>query len=133
LFVNEYFEPLENQLEILMNVKKLNSNDILEFLRKNDDDFEEPIFKEILNEDEIPKKRKLKEIIFSNNVECIFDNQIYIKKLKLLPSEVSYLKRLSSFTNPKFYEKQKLRMPVYNTPRIISCFEEDSRFLILPR
>lgn len=131
LFVNEYFEPLENQQEILANVKRLNNNDILEFLRKNDDDFVEE--EEILDEDEIPKRKIPKEIIFINNVECIFDNQIYIKKLKLLPNEVSYLKRLASFTNPVFFEKQKFRMPVYNTPRIITCFEEDSRFLILPR
>ncbi|MDR2640065.1 MAG: hypothetical protein LBC61_01680 [Candidatus Peribacteria bacterium] len=112
-------------------MKRLNNNDILEFLRKNDDDFVEE--EEILDEDEIPKRKTPKEIIFINNVECIFDNQIYIKKLKLLPNEVSYLKRLASFTNPVFFEKQKFRMPVYNTPRIITCFEEDSRFLILPR
>ena len=57
----------------------------------------------------------------------------YVKKSKLLPNERIYLKRLASFTNPRFYELQKLRMPVYNTPRTISCFEEDERFLILPR
>jgi hypothetical protein len=128
--VDQYFEPHENQQEILENVRKLSNNDILEFLRKNDDDFEE---EEILDEDEIPKRRKPKEVIFTNNIECIFDNQIYIKKLKLSQPEISYLKRLASFTNPKFYEKQRLRMPIYNTPRIITCFEEDSRFLILPR
>lgn len=61
------------------------------------------------------------------------ENQIYIKKLKLLPNEITYLKRLASFTNPEFYEKQRLRLPIYKIPRIISCFEEDERFLILPR
>lgn len=62
-------------------------------------------------------------------------NQIYIKKLKLLPNEITYLKRLASFTNPKFYELQKLRTPIFykTTPRIISCFEEDERFSKLPR
>ena len=50
-------------------------------------------------------------------------------------TEITYLKRLASFTNPKFYELQKLRMPIFykTTPRIISCFEEDERFLKLPR
>jgi superfamily II DNA or RNA helicase len=66
-------------------------------------------------------------------VECIIENQIYVKKLKLLPNEITYLKRLASFTNPEFYEKLKLRLPIYKTPRIIQCFEEDERFLILPR
>ena len=53
----------------------------------------------------------------------------------MLPNEITYLKRLASFTNPKFYELQKLRLPIFykTTPRIISCFEEDERFLKLPR
>jgi len=111
----------------------MNNNEVCKFVMKNeDDDYQEPMLDDI-DENDLPKREKIKEPIFSNNVECIFDNQIYIKKLKLLPNEVTYLKRLASFTNPKFYEKEKLRMPVYNTPRIISCFEEDERFLILPR
>src|SRR5699024_10005853 len=86
-----------------------------------------------IDDDEIPKKENIKDIIFTNNVECILENQIYNKKLKLLPNEITYLKRLASFTNPEFYEKQRLRLPIYKIPRIISCFEEDERFLILPR
>lgn len=52
--------------------------------------------------------------------------------MKLLPNEIRYLKRLASFANPEFYEKQRLRLPIYKTLRIIRCFEEDERFLILP-
>lgn len=132
IFVNKYFEVYENQMEILKNIVKIKSDDVYDFINKNStEDYQEPVTEE--NEDEIPKKTKVKDTIFTNNIECIFDNQIYVKKLKLLPNERTYLKRLASFTNPRFYELQKLRMPVYNTPRIISCFEEDERFLILPR
>ena len=135
VFVDKYFEPQKNQLEILANIKRLKSDDVYKFVDKfKEDDFKEPEIEEIADDD-IPKKDKIKDIVFTNNVECIFDNQIYIKKLKLLPNEISYLKRLASFTNPKFYELQKLRMPIFykTTPRIISCFDEDDRFLILPR
>ena len=135
VFVDKYFEPLKNQLEILANIKRLKSDDVYKFVDKfKEDDFKEPEIEEIADDD-IPKKDNIKDIVFTNNVECIFDNQIYIKKLKLLPNEISYLKRLASFTNPKFYELQKLRMPIFykTTPRIISCFDEDDRFLILPR
>ena len=135
VFVDKYFEPQKNQLEILANIKRLKSDDVYKFVEEfKDDDYKEPETEEILDDD-IPKKDNIKDIVFTNNVECIFDNQIYIKKLKLLPNEISYLKRLASFTNPKFYELQKLRMPIFykTTPRIISCFEEDDRFLILPR
>ena len=136
VFVNKYFETEKNQINILKNLKRMKSNEVNDFIDKyKEDDFEEPNTEEVLNDDEIPKKENIREIIFKNNVECIFENQIYVKKLKLLPNEVTYLKRLASFTNPQFYELQKLRMPIFykTTPRIISCFEEDERYLILPR
>ena len=135
VFVDKYFEPQKNQLEILANIKRMKSDEVYKFVDEfKDDDYKEPEIEEI-SDDDIPKKDNIKDILFTNNVECIFDNQIYIKKLKLLPNEISYLKRLASFTNPKFYELQKLRMPIFykTTPRIISCFDEDDRFLILPR
>lgn len=136
VFVNKYFETEKNQINILKNLKRMKSNEVNDFIDKyKEDDFEEPNTEEVLNDDEIPKKENIRETIFKNNVECIFENQIYVKKLRLLPNEVTYLKRLASFTNPQFYELQKLRMPIFykTTPRIISCFEEDERYLILPR
>ena len=136
VFVDKYFEIQENQLNILTNIRRMKSDDIYEFINKyKEDDYKEPEIGEILDDDYIQKKDNIKDTIFINNVECIIENQIYIKKLKLLPNEITYLKRLASFTNPKFYELQKLRMPIFykTTPRIISCFDEDERFLILPR
>ena len=136
VFVDKYFEVEKNQINILKNIKRIKSDEIYAFIDKyKEDDYKEPDIKEISDDDEIHKKENIKDTIFTNNVECIFDNQIYIKKLKLLPNEITYLKRLASFTNPKFYELQKLRMPIFykTTPRIISCFEEDERFLKLPR
>ena len=135
VFVDKYFEVLENQLNILTNIKRMKCDDIYKFIDKyKEDDYKEPEIEE-LSDDDIPKKDNIKATIFTSNIECIIDNQIYVKKLKLLPNEITYLKRLASFTNPKFYELQKLRMPIFykTTPRIISCFEEDERFLILPR
>ncbi len=136
VFVNKYFEVEKNQIDILTNIKRLKCDEVYTFIDKyKEDDYKEPDIEEIPNDDEIPKKENIKDVIFTNNIECVFDNQIYIKKLKLLPNEIAYLKRLASFTNPKFYKLQKLRMPIFykTTPRIISCFEEDERFLILPR
>lgn len=134
VFVDKYFDVQKKQIEILANLKKMTKDEVYTIVEKYaNEDFAEPETTEIIEDDEIPKKENIKDIIFANNIECILDNQIYVKKLKLLPNEISYLKRLASFTNPEFYEKQRLRLPIYKTPRIISCFEEDERFLILPR
>ena len=136
VFVNRRFEPIENQIEVLINIKKMKYEEIYEFVDKyKDDDYKEFDIQELENEDELPKKDNLKDIIFSNNIQCMIENQIYINKSNLLPKEITYLKRLASFTNPKFYELQKLRMPIFyeTTPRIISCFEEGDTYLVLPR
>ena len=136
VFIDKYFEIQANQLNILTNIKRMKSDEIYGFIDKyKEDDYKEPDIEEISDDDDIPKKENIKDTVFINNVECIIENKIYIKKLKLLPNEITYLKRLASFTNPKFYELQKLRMPIFykTTPRIISCFEEDERFLIIPR
>lgn len=133
VFVNRQFEAEENQIEILKKIKKIRREEVYAVIdRYRDVDFEELKIEE-LGELEVPKREKRLEVAFQNNVECIIENQIYIRKSNLFPSELTHLKRLASFTNPKYYELQKLRMPIYNTPRIITCYEEDAKFLILPR
>ena len=134
IFVNKNFEPIKNQLDILCNIKRMSRDEIYAFVDKYRlDDYNEP--EENISDDDIPPKENIKDIRLIHDLECIIENQIYIKKCQLLPNEITYLKRLASFTNPKFYELQKLRMPIYykTTPRIITCFEESEKFLILPR
>lgn len=78
-FVNKYFEVRKNQINILYNIKRMKSDETYAFIDKyKEDDYKEPDIEEILDDDEIPKKKNVKDTIFSNNVECIFDNQIYI-------------------------------------------------------
>lgn len=131
VFVNRYFEVIDNQLEVLSNIKRIKHEYITDFIEKYGDE-------DITNINDKSDDKNIdisnsKKIVFTNNIECTFSNKIYINKKKLLPNEISYLKRLASFTNPEYYKKQKMRLPVYNIPRIITCFEEDSNNLILPR
>jgi len=41
--------------------------------------------------------------------------------------------RLAAFQNPEFYQKQAMRMPTYNIPRIICCAENFDKYIALPR
>jgi hypothetical protein len=73
VFVNKYFEVRKNQINILNNIKKMKSDEIYAFIDKyKEDDYKEPDIEEILDDDEIPKKKNVKDTIFTNNVECIF-------------------------------------------------------------
>ena len=83
VFVDKYFDVQKNQIEILANIKKMAKDEIYAIVEKYaNEDFAEPETTEIIEDDEIPKKENIKDIIFSNNIECILDNQIYVKKIE---------------------------------------------------
>lgn len=137
VFVNRDFQVIENQMEVLLNIRKITNDEIYEFInRYRDDDYKEFDIQELENEEELPKKETIKDIVFSNNIQCIIENQIYINKSSLLPREITYLKRLASFTNPNFmnyknceclfFMKQLLELLVVLKKRInISFYQED--------
>ena len=43
------------------------------------------------------------------------------------------MRRLATFSNPLFLERQRLRLSTARTPRVIACFEQQGDFLVLPR
>gem|GEM_PF-1632971 len=56
-----------------------------------------------------------------------------IERRGLPPAVLAALKHLASIVNPEFYEKQRMRFSTWNTPRFISCYQEDIEWLHLPR
>ena len=66
-------------------------------------------------------------------IDLVLGNQIYIAKDKLPPALTNRLIRLAAFQNPEFYKAQALRLSTYNKPRIISCCEDFSKHIGLPR
>jgi len=66
-------------------------------------------------------------------LQCIFGARISVEKSGMPPWLLAELKHLASFHNPKFYERQKLRLSTFQTPRLIRCYEEDIYHIHLPR
>ena len=58
---------------------------------------------------------------------------IAIDRIGLPPWLIAELKHLAALHNPEFYEKQRLRLSTYRTPRFIRCYEETLDRLLLPR
>lgn len=56
-----------------------------------------------------------------------------IERIGLPPALVASLKHLASLSNPEFFEKQRLRLSTWRTPRFIRCYEETLDELRLPR
>lgn len=66
-------------------------------------------------------------------VRAVFAQRLFVETLGLPSALLSEIKRLAAFQNPDFYRKQSLRLSTATTPRVISCAEELSRYVALPR
>ena len=67
------------------------------------------------------------------SLDLVIGDQIYIQKETLSPVLRNRLIRLAAFQNPEFYKAQAMRLPIYNTSRIISCAEEYTNHIAIPR
>jgi superfamily II DNA or RNA helicase len=56
-----------------------------------------------------------------------------VERAGLPPWLVADLKHLASVHNPEFYRRERQRLPTWNVPRLIRCYEEDLEYLWLPR
>lgn len=61
------------------------------------------------------------------------DAALHIPRTTLPSAIIARLKRLATFANPVFYEKQRLRFPTYDTPRFLFAGEWHPDRLVLPR
>lgn len=66
-------------------------------------------------------------------LELVLGNEIYIRKDKLVPGLRNRLTRLAAFQNPEFYKAQSMRLPTYDKPRIVTCAQDCSHHIGLPR
>jgi superfamily II DNA or RNA helicase/very-short-patch-repair endonuclease len=67
------------------------------------------------------------------NLELVLGNEIYIAKDGLPAALRNRLLRVAAFQNPEFYKAQAMRLSAYAKPRVISCAEEHSHHIGLPR
>jgi len=56
-----------------------------------------------------------------------------IDRIGMPPALLAALKHLASIHNPAFYEKERLRLSTWKTPRFLRCYGESLDRLLLPR
>ena len=140
-FVDENFVPHTDQWHYLSTIKKISRDEIETLFQKACDSgrivgLRLPAMQDDDEPWEIPPSGKKKNQIvgpFPQEVNIVLANQIFITKTDLSPSLRNALIRLSAFQNPEFYQKQAMRMPTYNIPRIICCAEDFDKYIALPR
>lgn len=143
VFVDENYKPYPDQWAFLSSVSQLNRREVESIVD------EASMFGDILGirlavtdaEDDEPwtappsKRRKEKPITtpLPDSIALVQGNQIYIAKEEITPPLKNQLIRLAAFQNPEFYKAQAMRLSTFNIPRVISCCEDFSNHIGLPR
>lgn len=135
VFVNENFVPFPDQWRYLSGVKRLSAQKVNDFTQNVKLPFGES--KETDDEGNKPwgnrQNTKLNAFDFPAVINAVLANMLFIEKKEISECGLNAIKRLSAFSNPDFYKAQKMRLPVYNKPRIISTYEESDEYIAVPR
>jgi superfamily II DNA or RNA helicase len=136
-FINEIFEPYPDQWAFLSSMKKINEDQVGQFIADLSHGHELGELKIDDEDDPRPWETSRKVNISKNDLPPIIDivksNMLYIAKHGISEKGLNHLKRLASFKNPEFYKHQAMRLSTHEYPRVISCADLTKDYLCLPR
>ncbi|MBU4010770.1 MAG: DEAD/DEAH box helicase family protein [Proteobacteria bacterium] len=135
-FVNERFESYSDQWAFLSSIQKISENTIENLISKLCRGHELGMLK--IDEEETQKpweaqKANLQQADFPKQIEIVKANMLFVPKAAISQRALNHLKRLASFKNPMFFRQQAMRLSTYGHPRVISCADETTNYLCLPR
>jgi len=145
LFLNDELEPVPDQWFFLSNVQRIPAADI-ERIAMNVSTRGQEVGLQLSDAGEHetnadpwlksptgkPKELSTTEAI-PDQVRGVLLQRLYVEKAGLPSPLLNLINRLAAFQNPEFYKKQNLRLSTAMTPRIISCAEEQGKYISLPR
>lgn len=72
-------------------------------------------------------------VLTQGSIKAVRANLFFVEK-QFLPARLrNQLLSIAAFGNPEYYKAQKMRLPVWNRPRVISCGEDHADHIGLPR
>jgi superfamily II DNA or RNA helicase len=137
-FLNESFEPHQDQWSYLASIPRITPERLGELTAEAADD-QTLAVRPAGGDTDAPWRpaRSLRERLVDTpmpeSVEATIANRLYFDRSSLPPALAHALRQLATFSNPMFLELQRMRLSVARTPRVIACFEDLGRHLALPR
>jgi len=138
VFIDENFQPYNDQWSFLSNIRILSVEDIDTYISQLVGSNELGDLRQSEDEDIRPWERKrpdskLNKADIPDTVYITKANMLYISKNGFSNKALNSLKRMAAFRNPDFYKAQAMRLSTYDKPRIISLSDETQDYLCLPR
>ena len=138
VFIDRNMQAYSDQWEYLATIKRMSKVEVEKIAALKAEKNDQPVddlsaetnntpWKSTSNKTQIPHGLLPKEL------RLVISSGIYIEKEKLPSILINQLIHLAAFRNPEFYRAQAMRMPVYNKPRMIACYDDLQKFILLPR
>ncbi|MBN2807574.1 MAG: DEAD/DEAH box helicase family protein [Prolixibacteraceae bacterium] len=135
-FIDESFQPYHDQWAFLSSIPRLSEKRVEYLISKLCDGNELGMLKKDDEEEQKPwetVKLELRKDDFPPLMTITKANMLFVPKEGCSQRALNQLKRLAAFKNPEFYKAQAMRLFTFNKPRIISCTDETTEYLCLPR
>lgn len=135
VFVNESFEPYEDQWFYLQHVGRMSEQEVDTLISNHATllGFGELSKTSDSKPWETPKADCISSGDFPHTLPITKANMLYFPLSCISAKVQNHLKRIASFKNPEFYKKQAMRLSTFGTPRIITCAHFEDEYLALPR
>lgn len=142
VFLGADLKPVPDQWEFLRSVRRLSREDLDQILARvaplppiaGAAESANPSFSLQSDERVLNLSRpKIAAGMMAGEITARLDASLHLPRAALPAAVVAALKRLATFANPVFHEKQRLRFPTYDTPRFIFAGELHPDRLVLPR
>lgn len=131
VFVNNKWEPYDNQWQILKGTKKLSEADVKGFLERNKSN-EENTDNSCADKPWQRNKHFLKSDC-DGTIHAIISNCIYIDKTNLKPRIQNQIRRIAAVSNPTYFKNKAMGLSNFNNSRYIYMGYDDSGYICIPR
>ncbi len=143
VFLDDNLSPYDDQWAFLSEVRRIGRSEVEEFVSKAEAKGRVIGVRLHLSgeEEDVPPwaateaRRRERPIAgpLPKELELVLGSEIFIDKHLLPPALRNRLIRLAAFQNPEFYRAQVMRLPTYETSRIVGCARDYPHHLGLPR
>ncbi|MDR2580059.1 MAG: DEAD/DEAH box helicase [Fibromonadaceae bacterium] len=140
LFLNDDMVPYDDQWAFLASVKYMDENKLDSIIQNaiQQNELLPVVYNPVEMEDEAKPWQRKTTILpvisepIPQKVEVVLADQLYINHTGLPPVLRNRILRLASFANPEFYQAQNMRLPTWNKPHILHCYEFFPEYIGLP-
>jgi hypothetical protein len=141
VFVDERFEPFEDQWDYLASLPRIGV-DRLEALVADCSEAQDVLGVTEVRTDGEPSRpwrpvrplaARLADVELPDTVAATLAQRLYVESGAIPAPLQDAVRRLAVFANPSFTERQAMRLSTELTPRVIACFEDLGSHVALPR